>query len=88
MLRSAAARAARSLSRSYAVGPAGQCSGLPAEVLETRKVLIYSPARSASQQGKAFDGTWKISFGDDGKRCARAIFLRAPAGLLVPTASY
>jgi hypothetical protein len=32
------------------------------------QVFIYSPARTASQQGKALNGTWKLSFGE-GERC-------------------
>jgi len=32
------------------------------------QVVIYSPARTASQQGKALNGTWKIAFGE-GTRC-------------------
>jgi hypothetical protein len=31
-------------------------------------VTIFAPARTASQQGKALNGTWKISFGE-GERC-------------------
>jgi hypothetical protein len=34
-------------------------------------VIIFSPARSASQQGKALNGTWKIAFGN-AERCAGA----------------
>jgi hypothetical protein len=32
-------------------------------------VVIFSPARSASQQGKATNGGWKIAFGEK-ERCA------------------
>jgi hypothetical protein len=35
------------------------------------QVFIYSPARTASQQGKALNGTWKLAFGE-GERCVCA----------------
>ncbi|BBN20011.1 NADH dehydrogenase (ubiquinone) Fe-S protein 4 [Marchantia polymorpha subsp. ruderalis] len=42
-------------------GEIGEVSGVPDEHLH-RKVLIYSPARVASQQGVGKTGVWKISF--------------------------
>lgn len=64
-------------------GQAGMVSGAPADVYAARgKVLIYSPARSASQQGKAFDGVWKISFGDGEQRRVPPPHTPTPACLL------
>ncbi|KAI4324827.1 hypothetical protein MLD38_030279 [Melastoma candidum] len=39
----------------------GLVSGIPQEHLR-RRVLIYSPARTASQQGSGKVGRWKINF--------------------------
>ncbi|KAJ7543653.1 hypothetical protein O6H91_09G047100 [Diphasiastrum complanatum] len=43
------------------IGEVGQVSGVPEKHLH-RKVFIYSPARTASQQGTAKTGRWKINF--------------------------
>ncbi|KAF0908365.1 hypothetical protein E2562_025045 [Oryza meyeriana var. granulata] len=42
-------------------GEIGMVSGIPEEHLR-RKVVIYSPARTASQQGSGKVGRWKIDF--------------------------
>ncbi|KAL8528841.1 hypothetical protein ACS0TY_006336 [Phlomoides rotata] len=42
-------------------GEIGMVSGIPEEHLR-RRVLIYSPARTASQQGAGKVGRWKINF--------------------------
>ncbi|XP_074273270.1 NADH dehydrogenase [ubiquinone] iron-sulfur protein 4, mitochondrial-like [Silene latifolia] len=42
-------------------GEVGMVSGIPQEHLH-RRVVIYSPARSASQQGAGKVGRWKINF--------------------------
>ncbi|CAH1434697.1 unnamed protein product [Lactuca virosa] len=42
-------------------GEVGIISGIPDEQLR-RRVLIYSPARTASQQGSGKVGKWKINF--------------------------
>lgn len=42
-------------------GEIGMVSGIPEEHLR-RKVVIYSPARTASQQGSGKVGRWKINF--------------------------
>ncbi|XP_022886007.1 NADH dehydrogenase [ubiquinone] iron-sulfur protein 4, mitochondrial-like [Olea europaea var. sylvestris] len=42
-------------------GEIGLVSGIPEEHLQ-RKVLIYSPARTATQQGSGKIGKWKINF--------------------------
>ncbi|KAM0826074.1 hypothetical protein ACQ4PT_069126 [Festuca glaucescens] len=42
-------------------GEIGMVSGIPEEHLR-RKVLIYAPARTASQQGSGKVGRWKINF--------------------------
>ncbi|XP_038881462.1 NADH dehydrogenase [ubiquinone] iron-sulfur protein 4, mitochondrial [Benincasa hispida] len=42
-------------------GEIGMVSGIPEEHL-TRRVIIYSPARTASQQGSGKVGKWKINF--------------------------
>ena len=42
-------------------GEIGLVSGIPDEHLR-RKVVIYSPARSATQQGSGKLGRWKINF--------------------------
>ncbi|GAV67993.1 ETC_C1_NDUFA4 domain-containing protein [Cephalotus follicularis] len=42
-------------------GEIGIVSGIPDEHL-SRRVLIYSPARTASQQGSGKVGKWKINF--------------------------
>ncbi|KAK9075436.1 hypothetical protein SSX86_003759 [Deinandra increscens subsp. villosa] len=42
-------------------GEVGIISGIPQEQLR-RRVLIYSPARTASQQGSGKVGKWKINF--------------------------
>ncbi|KAK1291953.1 hypothetical protein QJS10_CPB17g02240 [Acorus calamus] len=42
-------------------GEIGIVSGIPQEHLR-RKVVIYSPARTASQQGSGKVGRWKINF--------------------------
>ncbi|CAM8912337.1 unnamed protein product [Rhodiola kirilowii] len=42
-------------------GEIGMVSGIPEEHLR-RKVIIYSPARSATQQGSGKLGKWKINF--------------------------
>ncbi|KAI3751817.1 hypothetical protein L2E82_22908 [Cichorium intybus] len=42
-------------------GEVGIVSGIPQEQLR-RRVLIYSPARTASQQGAGKVGKWKINF--------------------------
>uniref|UniRef100_A0A164UD76 NADH dehydrogenase [ubiquinone] iron-sulfur protein 4, mitochondrial n=1 Tax=Daucus carota subsp. sativus TaxID=79200 RepID=A0A164UD76_DAUCS len=45
----------------YKAGEIGTVSGIPDEHL-VRKVVIYSPARTASQQGSGKTGKWKINF--------------------------
>ncbi|KAL3526893.1 hypothetical protein ACH5RR_011549 [Cinchona calisaya] len=42
-------------------GEIGMVSGIPEEHL-SRRVLIFSPARTASQQGSGKVGRWKINF--------------------------
>uniref|UniRef100_A0A5B7BXM0 NADH dehydrogenase [ubiquinone] iron-sulfur protein 4, mitochondrial n=1 Tax=Davidia involucrata TaxID=16924 RepID=A0A5B7BXM0_DAVIN len=42
-------------------GEIGIVSGIPEEHL-TRRVVIYSPARTATQQGSGKVGRWKINF--------------------------
>ncbi|GLU13432.1 hypothetical protein SLE2022_300700 [Rubroshorea leprosula] len=42
-------------------GEIGMVSGIPEEHLR-RKVVIYSPARTATQQGSGKVGRWKINF--------------------------
>ncbi|KAK6152786.1 hypothetical protein DH2020_012425 [Rehmannia glutinosa] len=42
-------------------GEIGMVSGIPQEHLR-RRVLIFSPARTASQQGSGKVGRWKINF--------------------------
>ncbi|KAL3640344.1 NADH dehydrogenase [ubiquinone] iron-sulfur protein 4, mitochondrial [Castilleja foliolosa] len=42
-------------------GEIGMVSGIPQEHLR-RKVMIFSPARTASQQGSGKVGRWKINF--------------------------
>uniref|UniRef100_I3SVA8 NADH dehydrogenase [ubiquinone] iron-sulfur protein 4, mitochondrial n=1 Tax=Lotus japonicus TaxID=34305 RepID=I3SVA8_LOTJA len=42
-------------------GEIGMVSGIPQEHLH-RRVVIYSPARTASQQGSGKVGRWKINF--------------------------
>ncbi|XP_031107265.1 NADH dehydrogenase [ubiquinone] iron-sulfur protein 4, mitochondrial-like [Ipomoea triloba] len=42
-------------------GEIGMVSGIPQEHLR-RKVVIFSPARTASQQGSGKVGRWKINF--------------------------
>ncbi|XP_076919356.1 NADH dehydrogenase [ubiquinone] iron-sulfur protein 4, mitochondrial-like isoform X2 [Bidens hawaiensis] len=42
-------------------GEVGIISGIPREQLR-RRVLIYSPARTATQQGAGKVGKWKINF--------------------------
>ncbi|XP_061365581.1 NADH dehydrogenase [ubiquinone] iron-sulfur protein 4, mitochondrial [Gastrolobium bilobum] len=42
-------------------GEIGMVSGIPQEHLR-RRVVIYSPARTASQQGSGKVGKWKINF--------------------------
>uniref|UniRef100_UPI001CB89E7C NADH dehydrogenase [ubiquinone] iron-sulfur protein 4, mitochondrial-like n=1 Tax=Erigeron canadensis TaxID=72917 RepID=UPI001CB89E7C len=42
-------------------GEVGIISGIPQQQLR-RRVLIYSPARTASQQGSGKVGKWKINF--------------------------
>ncbi|KAI3760967.1 hypothetical protein L1987_51371 [Smallanthus sonchifolius] len=49
------------LSVEYKSGEIGIVSGIPEEHLK-RRVLIYSPARTASQQGAGKVGKWKINF--------------------------
>ncbi|OVA09391.1 NADH dehydrogenase ubiquinone Fe-S protein 4 [Macleaya cordata] len=58
-----------SSSRSYSAdalvevkpGEIGMVSGIPQEHLQ-RRVVIYSPARTATQQGSGKVGKWKINF--------------------------
>ncbi|KAI0528628.1 hypothetical protein KFK09_001170 [Dendrobium nobile] len=45
----------------YKPGEIGFVSGIPKEHLR-RRVLIYSPARTATQQGSGKVGKWKINF--------------------------
>ncbi|KAK1366953.1 NADH dehydrogenase [ubiquinone] iron-sulfur protein 4, mitochondrial [Heracleum sosnowskyi] len=45
----------------YKPGEIGTGSGIPDEHL-VRKVMIYSPARTASEQGSGKTGKWKINF--------------------------
>uniref|UniRef100_A0A2N9G041 NADH dehydrogenase [ubiquinone] iron-sulfur protein 4, mitochondrial n=1 Tax=Fagus sylvatica TaxID=28930 RepID=A0A2N9G041_FAGSY len=45
----------------YKPGEIGVVSGIPDEHL-TRRVVIYSPARTATQQGSGKVGKWKINF--------------------------
>ncbi|XP_059461736.1 NADH dehydrogenase [ubiquinone] iron-sulfur protein 4, mitochondrial-like isoform X2 [Corylus avellana] len=42
-------------------GEIGMISGIPEEHLR-RRVIIYSPARTATQQGSGKVGRWKINF--------------------------
>ncbi|KAB2082770.1 hypothetical protein ERO13_A05G210600v2 [Gossypium hirsutum] len=42
-------------------GEVGMVSGIPEQQLK-RRVIIYSPARTASQQGSGKVGKWKINF--------------------------
>uniref|UniRef100_A0A1S4B3I8 NADH dehydrogenase [ubiquinone] iron-sulfur protein 4, mitochondrial n=2 Tax=Nicotiana TaxID=4085 RepID=A0A1S4B3I8_TOBAC len=42
-------------------GEVGMVSGIPQEHLR-RRVIIYSPARTASQQGSGKVGKWRINF--------------------------
>ncbi|XP_062164735.1 NADH dehydrogenase [ubiquinone] iron-sulfur protein 4, mitochondrial-like [Alnus glutinosa] len=42
-------------------GEVGMISGIPEEHLR-RRVIIYSPARTATQQGSGKVGRWKINF--------------------------
>ncbi|XP_024516102.1 NADH dehydrogenase [ubiquinone] iron-sulfur protein 4, mitochondrial [Selaginella moellendorffii] len=42
-------------------GDVGKTCGIPKEHMH-RKVVIYSPARSASQQGRTTMGKWKFNF--------------------------
>ncbi|KAJ9566742.1 hypothetical protein OSB04_002708 [Centaurea solstitialis] len=42
-------------------GEVGMISGIPQQQLR-RRVMIYSPARTASQQGSGKVGRWKINF--------------------------
>ncbi|XWS41761.1 hypothetical protein CRYUN_Cryun17cG0111100 [Craigia yunnanensis] len=42
-------------------GEVGRVSGIPEEHL-SRRVVIYSPARTATQQGSGKLGKWKINF--------------------------
>lgn len=48
-------------SSDYKRGEIGSVSGIPEEHL-ARKVIIYSPARTATQQGSGKLGKWKINF--------------------------
>ncbi|KAF5780191.1 putative NADH:ubiquinone reductase (H(+)-translocating) [Helianthus annuus] len=50
------------LSVEYKAGEIGTVSGIPDEHLQRRAVIIYSPARTASQQGAGKVGKWKINF--------------------------
>ncbi|RXH75456.1 hypothetical protein DVH24_030177 [Malus domestica] len=45
----------------YMPGEIGKVAGIPDEHLR-RRVIIYSPARTASQQGSGKLGKWKINF--------------------------
>ena len=57
--------------------------GFPLTRPAAPQVVIFSPARSASQQGKATNGGWKIAFGEK-ERCAPCNALRSrrnPTGL-------
>lgn len=47
-------------------GEIGEVSGIPEKHLR-RRVVIYSPARTASQQGSANTGKWKINFNSTDK---------------------
>ncbi|KAJ0717327.1 putative NADH:ubiquinone reductase (H(+)-translocating) [Helianthus annuus] len=49
------------LSVEYKAGEIGTVSGIPEEHLQ-RRVIIYSPARTTSQQGAGKVGKWKINF--------------------------
>lgn len=49
------------VSSAVKAGDIGEVSGVPDEHLQ-RRVIIYSPARSASQQGSGKTGKWKINF--------------------------
>ncbi|KAK8580513.1 hypothetical protein V6N12_070780 [Hibiscus sabdariffa] len=42
-------------------GEVGMVSGVPEQHLK-RRVIIYSPARTATQQGSGKVGKWKINF--------------------------
>ncbi|XP_062011014.1 NADH dehydrogenase [ubiquinone] iron-sulfur protein 4, mitochondrial [Rosa rugosa] len=65
LLRTAIASGSRPFSADalveYRPGEIGRVSGIPDEHLR-RKVVIYSPARTASQQGSGKVGKWKINF--------------------------
>ncbi|CAI5517257.1 unnamed protein product [Closterium sp. Naga37s-1] len=56
-------RALTTSAQRSAVGKAeaAEVSGIPKEQLQ-RKVVVYSPARAASQQGMGRHGQWKIRF--------------------------
>ncbi|KAE9613077.1 hypothetical protein Lal_00027720 [Lupinus albus] len=64
-LRAAVLRGGRSFSSDALVeakpGEIGMVSGIPEEHLR-RRVVIYSPARAATQQGSGKLGKWKINF--------------------------
>ncbi|KAL3583379.1 hypothetical protein D5086_014440 [Populus alba] len=45
----------------YKAGEIGMVSGIPQDHLR-RRVVIYSPARTATQQGSGKVGRWKINF--------------------------
>ncbi|KAM0061197.1 putative NADH:ubiquinone reductase (H(+)-translocating) [Helianthus debilis subsp. tardiflorus] len=49
------------LSVEYKAGEIGTVSGIPEEQLQ-RRVVIYSSARTTSQQGAGKVGKWKINF--------------------------
>ncbi|KAK6923154.1 NADH dehydrogenase ubiquinone Fe-S protein 4, mitochondrial [Dillenia turbinata] len=64
-LRSTTVRASRSFSSDALMevkpGEIGMVSGIPEEHLK-RRVVIYSPSRTATQQGSGKVGRWKINF--------------------------
>ncbi|KAE9606823.1 hypothetical protein Lal_00025668 [Lupinus albus] len=64
-VRAAVLRGARAFSSDALVeakpGEIGMVSGIPEEHLH-RRVVIYSPARAAGQQGSGKLGRWKINF--------------------------
>ncbi|KAE8057047.1 hypothetical protein FH972_013769 [Carpinus fangiana] len=65
LIRSASMSTTRSFSSDALVevkpGEVGLISGIPEEHLR-RRVIIYSPARTATQQGSGKVGRWKINF--------------------------
>ncbi|KAK1316901.1 hypothetical protein QJS10_CPA05g01197 [Acorus calamus] len=58
-------------------GEIGMVSGIPQEHLR-RRVVIYSPARTASQQGSGKVGRWKINFMSTQKKLNKYLYKISP----------